>query len=71
MAYTDDAEEGIGVLISQQKWDKANRMLSSLGMKLEESPWVDHKEFERIRGGDLCFADLPTADPVSKGPTSD
>jgi hypothetical protein len=37
MAYTDDPEEGVGVLIYQKKWDKAKRLLQSLRTKLEES----------------------------------
>jgi hypothetical protein len=51
MAYTNDPEEGFRVLISQKKWDKAKRLLRSLRMKLEESLWVDHNEFEKGRGG--------------------
>jgi hypothetical protein len=44
MAYTDNHEEGIRVLISQKKWDKAKRLLQTLRTKLDESLWVDLKE---------------------------
>jgi hypothetical protein len=50
MAYTDDPEEGIMVLISQKKWDKLKRLLKSLMTKLEESLWVDHKKLEKTQG---------------------
>jgi hypothetical protein len=35
MAYTDDPEEGVRVLIYQKKWDKAKRLLQSLSTKLD------------------------------------
>jgi hypothetical protein len=60
------------VLISQKKWDKVNMLLRSLRAKLEDSLWVDYKELEMSQGGgDLCFVELPTADPILKGPASD
>jgi hypothetical protein len=51
MAYTNDPEEGVRLLIFQKKWYKAKRLLRILRTKLEESMWVDRKELEKIRGG--------------------
>jgi hypothetical protein len=48
--HTDYPEEGVRVIISQKKWDKAKRLLQSLSTKLDESLWVDHKDLEKTRG---------------------
>jgi hypothetical protein len=45
IAYNDNPEEGIRVLISQKKGDNVNRMLNSLMAKLEDSLWVDPQGF--------------------------
>jgi hypothetical protein len=50
MAYTDNLEEGVWVLISQQKWENVKRLLISLRAMLEESMWVDHNVLEKVRG---------------------
>jgi hypothetical protein len=34
MAYTDDHEEGVRVLVSQKKWDNVKRLLQSLRTRL-------------------------------------
>jgi hypothetical protein len=50
MVYTDDAEEGVRVLVSRKKWVKANQLLATLHGLVLASEWVDHKVLERIRG---------------------
>jgi hypothetical protein len=50
MVYTDEAEAGVRVLVSRNKWAKANKLLATLRGLVLASEWVDHKVLERIRG---------------------
>jgi hypothetical protein len=50
MVYTDDAEAGVRVLVSIEKWAKANQLVATLYGLVLASEWVDHKVLERIRG---------------------
>jgi hypothetical protein len=50
MVYTDDAEEGVRVLVSRKKWAKAKRLLATLHGLVMDSEWVEHKALEIIRG---------------------
>jgi hypothetical protein len=69
MAYTDNPEEGVRVLISHNKWDTVKRLLQSLRTKLEESLWVDHNELEKTWGFLIYVSRMyPPMNPFLKGP---
>jgi hypothetical protein len=49
MAYTDNSEEGVRILISHKKWGKVRYIWAVLGQGWN-SMWVDHKDLEKSRG---------------------
>jgi hypothetical protein len=38
------------MLISKNKWDKVKEIIGTLVRQRKDSPWLDHKELERVRG---------------------
>jgi hypothetical protein len=69
MVYTDNAEEGVQVLILRKKWYKPNRVLLALNGLVMASEWVHHKVLERSKQGflDLCGANLPPSESFYYG----
>jgi hypothetical protein len=69
MAYTDDPEEGVRVLIFEKKWDKAKRLLQSQAGGVTVGGTQGNGEQPGI--SDLCFQNVSAYDPVFKGSAPD
>jgi hypothetical protein len=54
MVYMEDAEVGVWIMVSGQKWANSKRLMATLHGLVLVPEWVDHKVLERIRVTGLC-----------------